>query len=103
MTTTILPSWMWGDPAVVVERVEQQLLVRAESKKKRAEREAARVAEDKARRQAAWAEAGRIVRDAARAEQCKRKDEHGLTPRTLLTLRRQRIRELMRTAGETKA
>ena len=60
-----LPSWMWGDPAEVVERLELQATAK-------------------------------VKREAAR----RRVEEIGLSPVTVRTMRRERIRELVRAALE---
>ncbi len=60
MKPTELPSWMWRDPAEVIERIELQAAAKAK-------REAAR----------------------------HRSYEIGLSPCTVLTMRRLRIRELV--------
>ncbi len=61
MKPTELPSWMWRDPAEVIERIELQAAAKA---KREAER--------------------------------RRAHEIGLSPCTVLTMRRLRIRELVR-------
>lgn len=61
MKASDLPSWMWGDPAEVAERIELQAAAKIERQRK------------------------------ARA----RPEEQGLSPVTVRTQRRLRIRELM--------